>query len=87
VYGVLGSVTIGWGILLLLTIHYPFREGEGWAWTSIVISLTIWYFADTGVSLYHGVFLNAVSNTFFLMLFGIPLIFTRKYFQHDKVAS
>ncbi len=80
IVGVLGAVAIGWACLMLFVVYYPFRKGERWAWNAFAVSLIIWYTLDTGVSMYHGVVLNAVSNTFFLLLFGTPLVLSRKYF-------
>ncbi len=80
IVGVLGAVAIGWGILMIFVAYYPFRRGEKWAWNGLAVSIGIWYILDTGTSLYHGVTLNAVANTGFLIIFGIPLFKSRKYF-------
>jgi hypothetical protein len=84
VYGVLGAVMVGWGILLLYVAYVPFRRGERWAWHSLFLALVVWYVLDTGASLYHGVYLNAAFNTGFLVIFGIPLLASARRFPKGR---
>ena len=81
VFGVLGAILVGWGLLISFIIYYPFRKSEKWAWNSLVMSLIVWYLLDTLTSIYYGVMFNVLSNTGFLILFGIPLIFSKKFFR------
>jgi len=81
VYGVLGATMAGWGLMLIFIIQYPFRHCEKWAWTAIASSLGFWYLLDTALSLYFGVYFNAVFNTLLLLVLTPPLIATRKEFQ------
>jgi hypothetical protein len=79
-FGVMGTVTIGWGVLLFFVVYHPLKRRERWAWNALVVSIVVWYVLDTIVSLYHGVVLNVISNTVFLILFAIPLVKLKKYF-------
>ncbi len=80
IYGVLGAVIAGWGTLLAFWAWYPFRTRERWAWNGLVLSTCVWFFADTAISIFSGVFFNVMVNTIILFLLVVPLIFTRKYF-------
>lgn len=80
VYGVLGSTMAGWGIFFAFIAHIPFRRKERWAWNCMLIGLSVWYIADTVISLYYRVYFNAVFNTLILILVILPLIFTYKFF-------
>lgn len=81
IYGVLGAVVIGWGIFLAFIAYYPFKKQEKWAWNCIFTSILAWYIIDTYISLQFNIVFNAISNTVFLIIFLLPLIFTRKDFQ------
>lgn len=80
VYGVLGTVVGGWGVILLFITHYPFRRKEKWAWIGLTLSLTFWFFTDTPISLYYGAYSNALMNTLMIVALGLPLYCTRKEF-------
>ncbi len=80
-YSLLGAVMVGWGICLFSLAHTPFKQREMWAWNSLFYGLLAWYVLDTAVSLQYGVVFNAMVNTFFLVLFLVPLTFTRKAFK------
>jgi hypothetical protein len=79
-YGVWGAITIGWGILLAFISHYAYKQREKWAWNCLATGLGCWYLIDTGFSLYHQVFFNALFNTILLALFSLPLLATRRDF-------
>ena len=81
VYGVLGATMAGWGIFITFMAQYPFKSKERWAWNCIALGLGVWYVADTGISLYHGVSFNALFNTVLMIVVVPPLVFTRKEFQ------
>jgi hypothetical protein len=80
VFGVIGTVTIGWGVILFFVVYHPLKRREQWAWNALAVSIIVWFVLDTGVSLYHGVVLNAIANTGFFILFVIPLIKLKNYF-------
>lgn len=80
-HGVMGSVMVGWGLALWLTLLGPFRRGERDGWNVFVISLVGWFVPDTTVSLWTGLWPNAVLNTVLALAFALPLIATRSCFR------
>jgi hypothetical protein len=84
IYGVLGAVMSGWGILVAFWAHYPFKAREPWAWTGLALGVGVWFVADTSISAVYGVFFNVAFNTVFLVFLAAPLVFTRKYFAGSK---
>jgi hypothetical protein len=80
-HGVMGSVMVGWGLALWLTLHGPFHRGERHGWDLFVISLVGWFVPDTTVSLWTGLWPNAVLNTVFGLAFALPLVATRSCFR------
>jgi hypothetical protein len=72
IYGVLGAVMIGWGMMIVLFSWRLFAENAAWIWNTIMISITIWYLVDTGISLYYKVILNVIINSIIFMLALIP---------------
>lgn len=81
VYGVLGAVMVGWGILIGLIVVGPFRRGEREAWNQLAISLSVWFVVDSAYSLYSGYPGNAALNTVFFILFAVPLAATYRQFH------
>jgi len=81
IYGVLGATMAGWGIFIAFLARYPFRNRERWAWNCITAGMLIWYSIDTSISLYFNVYFNAALNTLILIVFALPLLFTRKHFN------
>jgi hypothetical protein len=83
IYTILGAVMVGWMITILFTLYGPFRHGEGLGWTTIALSITVWYVLDTASSLLLGFGFNAILNTVFFLLFFIPLAATyRDFYRH-----
>ncbi len=80
IYGVLGATVAGWGVMMLFLILYPFKARERWAWSAAAFNIGLWFVVDTAVSLAYGVLYNAAFNILLLIVFTLPLIFTRKYF-------
>jgi hypothetical protein len=80
-YGVMGATMAGWGVFFAWLAHSPFRRRERWAWSCTGLGLLVWYVPDTAISLAYGVVFNAIFNSVFLVLIGLPLIFTRRDFQ------
>ncbi len=81
IYGVLGAMMAGWGVFLAFIAHYPFKMKEKWARNCMAAGLLLWYVLDTGISLYFGVYFNALFNTVLLVLGLVPLLFTWKQFK------
>ena len=78
IYGVLGATMAGWGVFFAFIAYYPFRAREPWTWPCIITGSSIWYLADTAISLYHGFVFNAVFNTILLVAILLPVILTHK---------
>jgi len=83
-YGVLGGVMVGWGVMMFAIIYIPFKRGERWAWLTLTIGLLIWFVVDSIASAASGVYLNVALNTGFLLMYGIPLFATYRTFFNTK---
>ena len=79
-HGVLGATMVGWSATMLLILKGPFRRREPGGWMMLAIPLILWFIADSAFSLYTGFWQNVLLNAVLLLLFGIPLLATRKYF-------
>ncbi|MCW8815998.1 MAG: hypothetical protein OQK59_08455 [Chlorobium sp.] len=79
-HGVLGATLLGWGATMLLILKGPFRRCEPGGWMMLTAPLILWFVADSAFSLYTGFWQNVLLNAVLLLLFGIPLLATRKYF-------
>lgn len=75
-YGVTFAVMAGWGLSLAILVANAFASRQAWVWWTIAASVALWYPLDTGRSLYHRVWANAIGNTLFLAILAIPLIGT-----------
>jgi hypothetical protein len=84
VYGVWGATLAGWGVFLAFIAAFPFRAREKWAWNCMTAGLLLWYLLDTGVSLAYGVIFNVGVNSILLILAGLPVAFTHKYFSRPQ---
>ncbi len=80
-YAVWGSTIAGWGLMVVFIVQFGYKNKQRWAWNALTWGLGLWYLLDTGFSLYYSVFFNALFNTSLLLLFTLPLAFTRKAFQ------
>ncbi len=81
IFAMFGATIAVAAITTLLIITMAFRKGEGWAWTSLLISLILWFVIDTGASVQTQFWPNVVMNGVILTLFAIPLSATRLYFR------
>ncbi|MBN1218170.1 MAG: hypothetical protein JXM69_04520 [Anaerolineae bacterium] len=80
IYGVLGAAMVGWGILLVFIVHYPFRQKEKWAWNCLVTGFAVWFIFGQYVSVRARVYANVAADIAFFVLVMAPLFFTRKDF-------
>jgi len=78
VYGAWGATVMGWGLTTLFIAWFPFKQHARWAWYCVLVSVSLWFLLDTGISLWFGVIINALLNTTIFVLVLIPLIFTWK---------
>ena len=80
-HAVLGATIASWAVVLAFVAHHPFRAREPWAWWCFFFALLAWFPLDTAMSLYFGVWPNAVFNVVALVFLGVPLVFTRSAFR------
>ena len=78
--GIIGAVMAGWMLAIILLARGPFMTGERYAWKAIAWPLLGWYLIDTCFSVGHGVWGNVLLNTATAVMFGIPLIGSRRLF-------
>ena len=78
--GIIGAVMAGWMLTIILLARGPFMTGERYAWQAIAWPLVGWYLIDTCFSVAHGVWGNVLLNTATAVMFGIPLIGSRRLF-------
>lgn len=81
-YAVLGATVAGWGVFIAFIARYPFRRRDPWAFNCLAGGLGLWYGLDSGLSLYYGVWFNALFNTLLLIAAALPLFFTAREFRH-----
>ena len=73
--GLMGAVTLGWGLTLLAGVRMALALGHEARplWNGLILSVLAWYVLDGIISISTGFALNAVSNTVLLAGFIIPL--------------
>jgi hypothetical protein len=74
VYGVLGSVLVGWMVLVAGIAAGPLRSEAPWAWRVVAGSVGTWFLLDTGFSLAVGSWQHALFNLGFVAALGVPLV-------------
>lgn len=72
----MGAVTLGWALTLLVTFDAAHRLGAagGPTWRGVMASAAAWYVIDSGLSIATGFGLNAVSNTLLMAGLLAPLL-------------
>lgn len=78
--GIIGAVMAGWMLVIIMLARGPFRAGERFAWNSIAWPLLGWYVIDTTFSIAHGAWGNVLLNTGTALMFGVPLLASRRHF-------
>jgi hypothetical protein len=84
VHGVLGAVMSGWAVALLMVVLGPFGRKSRLAWSTVAVSLAVWFLIDTALSLLSGFWPNAVLNVALTILFAIPLAATYGAFHQQR---
>jgi len=69
----------GWIICIIVLARGPFVKGRLHGWNTIAVQLASWFLIDTAFSIAHGVWGNLLLNTATGLMFGIPLLFSRRY--------
>lgn len=72
----MGAVTLGWAVTLMVTFDAAHRLGAqaGPTWRGVVASAAAWFLIDSGLSIATGFGLNAVSNTVLMAGLLAPLL-------------
>jgi hypothetical protein len=78
IFAVLGGTMAGWGVAVFALARHGIAEGLRWAWNAVALGLAVWFPLDTGYSLAHGVWVNALGNTVILFALAVPLAATRR---------
>lgn len=81
-WGIIGGTIVGFHTLMIFIIVYPFKNRERWSYIAMWTALISWFVIDSSISWYYGAIHNVVIiNLVALVLIGIPLIMTGKYFK------
>ncbi len=80
IFGVLGSVIVGWMTLLGFITTGPFRRRERWSWFAWLSSIVVWFVLDTGMSLALGWNTHALFNVPFAVALATPILALRPRF-------
>lgn len=80
--GVFGPTVASWGLLFFYAIGKSFESRTSKDWWVLVSAVLIWSVLDTSFSIAHNVFAHFYLNGLVLVLFLVPLILTRKHFNH-----
>jgi hypothetical protein len=70
--GLMGAVTLGWGLTVLAIVH----EATSRIWRGVTAAFGVWYVVDSAISLANGYPLNALSNTLLLAGYLAPVLAT-----------
>jgi len=79
--GLLGTVTIGYAILIGWIAFEPFHNGERWAWNALAMSVTVWAVLEGYLKLSYGLGMWSQAHLGLLVAFGIPLLATYRDFH------
>lgn len=71
--GLMGAVTIGWGLTILFLLPSVAAAGAT-AWRALTLALIVWYVIDGAISIATGFGANAVSNTALAIAYSIPVL-------------
>ena len=74
VYGILGSVIVGWMLTIGAIVNGPLRRRERWAWNAVAAGTGAWFVLDTGLSLFLGYVGHAGFNLAFAVALAVPLV-------------
>jgi len=81
IYGVSGSIMVGWGILIAYIAAIPFKKKEKWSRNCLLSGILSWYLFDTFISLKANVEFNAIGNTVLVVILLFPIVVTFTKFK------
>lgn len=70
--GLQGALTIGW-VLTIFPLMEAAKTTGAPTWRALTVAVLVWYVIDSAVSVATGFWLNAISNTVFLVAFMAPI--------------
>ena len=74
--GLMGAATMGWGLTFWAAFKALFALDALTAapiWRFVLFASLVWYVIDSAISVATGFWMNAVSNTLFIVMLMIPL--------------
>lgn len=72
-FTVLGSVMVGWAVLMIILVRGPLTSGAQWVIPALAVPIGLWFLLDTGMSLVLGYPTHALFNVPFALALGVPL--------------
>jgi hypothetical protein len=82
--GILGPTIASWGILFLYVVNTAFANPNRRSWWFIVMACLVWAPYDSVLSIYYGVYLNALLNFIVFVAIMIPMLIVRPKFIIDR---
>jgi hypothetical protein len=73
-----GGVMVGWGVMLWMVSTQLYPKEPVLAGKIIMTSIIVWFVIDSAGSVFAGAPLNALGNVSFLLIFCLPLWWSRK---------
>ena len=71
--GLQGALTIGWGLTMLGVLQVA-ETVRAPLWRALTFALLVWYVIDSAISVSTGFWINAVSNTTFIVAYIAPIL-------------
>lgn len=82
IFAPLGGTLAGYFVFTLFLILYPLKERRLWAHNAIAAGILTWFTIDSAMTIYHGAYFSLyLVNLPTLVLWTLPLVFTREYMQ------
>ena len=81
--GVMGGVSVGWGLTALLIIQAALKLGDQAQplWNALLYGLLAWFVSDSTLSVMTGYGLNVVPNIALLAGYIIPMVANGKFMK------
>lgn len=84
-FGIIGGTIVGFHILMIYIVQYPFRARARWSYQAMWMGLLSWFVIDSGVSTFYGAFYNVILiNLVALVLIGLPLVMLWRGFHRSE---
>jgi len=81
-FGIIGGTIFGFQVLMIFISENAFKKKERWAYFAMLFGYLSWFLIDSSLSIMHGALYNVLLiNIPAMILIGLPLIFTARYFR------